>query len=107
VSIDKDRDYAVADAVAALAAIPLIILLDAWTAATFWGWFAVPLGAPVIGKAFAYGIGAVLAWATRSAHTAKQDDTYVIQGAVREIASTIFYLIVAWAAHTIAGGAVR
>ena len=40
------------------------LLLTMFTISTIWGWFIVPLGAPVIGMAQAYGISLILAYIT-------------------------------------------
>lgn len=41
-----------------LLGIPVSIY-RAWVLMTLWGWFVVPLGAPSIGMAWAYGLGNV------------------------------------------------
>lgn len=46
----------VAGCALAFLALPALILLHAFTAKTLWGWFIVPLGAPAVGMAHAYGI---------------------------------------------------
>lgn len=45
-------------AIQLLWSIPLAIY-RAWVLMTLWGWFVVPLGAPRIGMAWAYGIGVI------------------------------------------------
>lgn len=42
----------------------LNLVLTMFTISTLWGWFIVPLGAPVIGWAQAYGIALIAAWLT-------------------------------------------
>ncbi len=42
---------------AVIVAAPFGMLLRAYTIATLWTWFLVPLGLPVLGLAHAYGIG--------------------------------------------------
>lgn len=40
----------------------LNLILTMFTISTLWGWFIVPLGAPVIGWAQAYGIALIATW---------------------------------------------
>lgn len=40
----------------------LSLILTMFTISTLWGWFIVPLGAPVIGWAQAYGLALILAY---------------------------------------------
>lgn len=42
-----------------LVAQPLVWFLAAWALATLWGWYAVPMGAPVITKTTALGVFAI------------------------------------------------
>ena len=37
-------------------------LLTAFVVATMWGWFVVPLGAPHLGMAHAYGLGTLISY---------------------------------------------
>lgn len=60
---DSEEQYnSLGITVAAIAVVTFIlaigasILLTAFTLATLWGWFLVPLGLPVIGYAHAYGL---------------------------------------------------
>ena len=51
---------ALAGCALALAAVPFLIALRAWTLSVLWAWFAVPLGCPPIGVAHAAGLVGVL-----------------------------------------------
>lgn len=42
----------------------LQLMLTMFTISTVWGWFIVPLGAPVIGWAQAYGLSLIIAYLT-------------------------------------------
>jgi len=56
----NDEAYAalgkLSTALGALALVPLLALFRAWVALKMWVWFAIPLGAPAIGMAHAYGL---------------------------------------------------
>ena len=50
-----------ASKVAAIFVYLAALWVDAWATAGLWNWFAVPIGAPVIGKAHAAGLSMLVA----------------------------------------------
>lgn len=51
-------------------------LLYAFTLYTYWGWFVLPLGAPPIGYAHAYGLSLLVRAATFRAELSVKDDDH-------------------------------
>lgn len=84
------KDESCATILFAIALIPALLLGNSYSIVSLWRWFAVPLGAPAIGMAHAFGIGLLLEALKSSGRAAPKEDetiwTAAIYGVVRCLA---------------------
>ena len=88
--------------VAALLAAPVLALIHAVVVRTLWSWFAVPLGAPDIGYAHAYGLALLISLLTYQPDSADGGNsalTVTIAALVRSAVTLAF----AWVAFQLTG----
>lgn len=79
--------------------VPLFIF-RAWVLTLTWGWFAVPLGAPAIGKAHAWGLTALVYMFVTSGHkSAAKDEWSALYTLCYSLGLTLLGLLSAYIAH--------
>lgn len=81
---------------AGLLLFPITLVAYAFVVATFWGWFVVPLGAPDIGLAHAYGL-AILVGMVAKRHT--KDERSVLEAFAGALMYCGLALLFGWIAH--------
>lgn len=80
-------------------AIIALMVFRGFVAATLWGWFVVPLGAPVIGVAHAVGLLLLVTLATSDGYdkdNERGDAAYYFKRIVVSLAVIVFALVVGW-----------
>jgi hypothetical protein len=85
----------------AVALVPIQTLWSGWVGMHLWGWFAVPLGAPVVTVMQAVGLGLVLSWMAgkniwTDSNTRTREAWWGVL-VVRPLIGPLFWLIIAFA----------
>ena len=77
------------------------LLFEAFVVMTMWRWFVVPLGAPALGMAMAYGVSLTVAFVVKSPHAVRKDDGLLnLMG--RQIGWSVACLTFGYLAHLVA-----
>lgn len=90
-------DIAVAERLLALIALPIGIVIEAYAISVLWGWFVVPLGAPAVGMAHAFGINALVTVFVYDQHAVRDKDG--LQSLAHSLVSVPIILLLAYFAH--------
>ena len=74
--------------IAVLVALPFGMLLRAYTVATLWQWFLVPLGLPVLGLAHAFGLAVLVRLVAEYVPSLKDKDVVEADSATKREATS-------------------